>query len=572
MRSMPSPPDERFRARRLVATRAPVARRTRRGRRATRRVAATFARAVALVALIAGVPVRADTPRDSTVVVGLRAEPATLHPLYVTSVAGREIVELLYPTLLEEGRDALHFGPRLARSWEVRDDGRTVVFHLRRDMRWRDGEPVTADDVRFTWLLHTDTTVAWPHASTKQWIDDVEVLDRWTVAFRFGRRDLYALADANEGVILPRHVLEGVDRRALRSHAIARRSEGAGPFDLVRWEAGSFIELRARAGRSARAPGVRRVVFRIVPDLPTLLARVEHGDIDAFDGVPADAARRLAKRDDLRVIVYPSRRYAFVAWNCEHGALRDARVRRALGMAIDRRELIDALWGEYAQPVDAAIHPAVWGHLSTLAPLAHAPDSARALLGRAGWIDRDGDGTRENAAGEVLAVEILSSDNPVSVDGATIVQRDLAAVGVRARVRVLEFGAFTSRVLDGDYDAAWINWRAGTRADLTPMWHSASVPPRGYNFVRIRDARLDALVEAARASTDADSALSLWHEAQRRIHALQPAYFVAVPSEIAVMNRRLCAVEPTAAGLLATIRRWRLAPGCDGAGGFDAGE
>ncbi len=507
----------------------------------------------------------------STVVVGLRAEPATLNPLYVTSAAGRDIVELVYGTLLEEREDARHFGPRLAERWEVRDGGRTIVFHLRRDARWEDGHPVTADDVRFTWRLHTDTTVAWPHASTKSRIADVDVIDRWTVAFRFSRYDPWALADANEGVILPRHVLADVPRSALRTHAIGRRPVGSGPLALSRWEAGRFIELRARDDVSDGAPAIRRIVLRIVPDLPTLLARIEHGDIDAFDGVPPDAARRLARRADLRIVQWPSRRFAFVAWNCARPPLDDARVRRALGMAVDRASLIEALWGEYARPVDAAVHPTLWAHDATIPALGFSRREARAQLERAGWRDRDGDGELEDADGRALAVEIVCSDNPTSIDGATIVQHDLAAIGVRASVQVLEFGAFTQRVLDGHYDAAWVNWRAGTRTDLTPMWHSASVPPHGYNFMRIRDARLDALIEAARESADADSARALWRRAQRRIHALQPVFLVAVPSELGVLRRRICDVTPGPAGLLATIRRWRLAPDCAAspAGGFE---
>jgi len=129
----------------------------------------------------------------------------------------------------------------------IRADSLTVTFALRDDVAWSDGAPVTAHDVRFTWELEIDTLVAWPNRSVKERIADVEVVDDYTVRFRFAERYPYQLMDANDGVILPKHVLGGVPRAEIRECAFGRAPLGNGPYKLARGSRSSTSSSRETA-------------------------------------------------------------------------------------------------------------------------------------------------------------------------------------------------------------------------------------------------------------------------------------------------------------------------------------
>ena len=173
-------------------------------------IACTIALAIVVTAALAAVS-KGPALGANTLVVGTRAEPKTLNPVAITASESQQIAALLFQKLLAEQDDFMSFKPQLARAWSFSADSLDVTFVLRDDARWSDGEPVTASDVRFTWQVETDTTVAWPSASIKAHIRDVEVKDSHTVVFHFDQRSLYQLMDANDGVILPEHLLASIN-------------------------------------------------------------------------------------------------------------------------------------------------------------------------------------------------------------------------------------------------------------------------------------------------------------------------------------------------------------------------
>jgi len=502
---------------------------------------------------------------DSTLVVGLLSEPATLNPLAVSSAEALDIIDRMFLKLAEEQGDLLHFNPRLASAWHASADGLSITFVLRDDVRWSDGEPVTARDVRFSWSVQRDTLVAWPEADKKQSITGVDVLDDRHVVFHFDHRYPRQFKDANLGVILPRHILGELPRASLRNASFGRHPVGCGPYELESWKPGQSIVLRARPDYYEGPPRVTRVEFRVVPDMVALAARLKTGEVDVLESVPVDRARELKKQPGIRLYAYPSRRMAFIAWNLKRPLFADPAVRRALAMAVNRDELIQTLWGGYAKPFQSAIHPLLWAHDPHIQPIVYSPARAREALGSARWTDPDGDGVVESPNGTRFEFTLIVNNNPLRIDAATLVQSYLRRVGVVVHVRVLEFNTYIKRILSGNYDAAYVNWKSGTKADLKSMWHSGSVPPGGYNFTRYRNASVDRWIEQARAATSPDSARAPWFRAQEAIYKDQPALFLAVPQDVVALSSRFCNVHPNAISFFANLRDWKIVPDCDSA-------
>ncbi|HKW13749.1 MAG TPA: ABC transporter substrate-binding protein, partial [Candidatus Krumholzibacteria bacterium] len=494
----------------------------------------------------------------ATLVVGTRAEPKTLNPIAITASESQQIAALLFQKLLEEQDDFMSFKPQLARSWSFSADSLDVTFVLRDDARWSDGEPVTASDVRFTWQVETDTTVAWPSASIKEHIRDVEVKDAHTVVFHFDKRSLYQLMDANDGVILPGHLLASIARHDLKTAPFGRAPVGNGPYVLSRWDAGQLIELSRNAKYAGTAPRIERVVVKFVPDAVTLVAQLQAGEIDLLESVQAaDLAGIKAKRDDVQILDAPSRRMTFVAWNGARAPFDNVAVRTAMTAGIDRRAIIENVWGGRAKECTSPIVPLLWAYDPSIKAVKYDAKGAREALEKLGWRDRNGDGVLDRDR-KPFEFELLVNDAQNRVDIATMIQAQLKKSGVKVNVRVMEYGAYIDRILAMDYDAAVVEWKVQTKVDLTQLFATSAKRPSGYNFIGYSNARVDGLIGQALAERDMKRARQLWSEAQRAIYNDQPYTFIAVPDELTAVDDRFCNLKPSPISIFAHITDWRV--------------
>jgi peptide/nickel transport system substrate-binding protein len=498
------------------------------------------------------------------VVIGLLSDPKTLNPLVAASVESRNICDLIFLKLLEEQGDFVRFKPKLARGWEFGADSLTVTFALRDDVVWSDGTPVTAHDVRFTWELQVDTLVAWPSRSVKERIEDVEVVDDYTVRFRFSGRYPYQLMDANDGVILPKHILDTVPRAEIRACAFGRSPVGNGPYKLARWDSEQFIELERNPLYYEKGlPLLDRVVFRIVPDMPALVTQLESGEIDCLESLSLEAVSEIrSSHPEIRIYTYPSRQQLFVAWNLRNPLFGSRDLRRALAMAVDTDEMIRTLWGGMALPNTGPMHPALWAHDPSIAPIRFDPEAAKAILAKNGWADHDGDGILDNGGMRFEFEMITNQGNQIRADVMTMIQEYLRRIGVRVVIRTFEWNTFVGKITSGDYASCVFGWKTATKADLTDLWRSTSAPPAGYNIPRYTNAEVDSLIDLARNSLDLDAARRLWFRCQRIIFEDQPVLFLAVPYEVVGLNRRFCGVEPNAIGFFVNLPEWYEAESC----------
>ena len=529
------------------------------------RVANGAAPAVVLLCLAClSFPAPALAEGGSTLTVGLLSEPATLNPLVSTSAQTKDILERIYIKLLDEKDDFLNFNPRLARRWEYGPDSLSVTFYLRDDVRWTDGVPVTAEDVRFTWELEVDTLVAWPSSGIKSSIRDVEVVDTYTVSFHFTRRYPSQLMDANDGVILPKHVLGDVPRGELRTHEFGRSPVGCGPFKLGRWEAGRFIELvRNENYYENGKPYVDRVIFKFVPDMVTLTTQLKKGEIDVLESIPADLGAGLTEKyPNLKIYTYPSRQYVWIAWNVRHELFKDAEIRRALTMAVNRDEIIETLFGGLASECKSPIHSNLWAFDDGIEPLPYAPDSSRSVLGKHGWTDGNGDGILDKDGKPFQFEMMTNSGNQLRVDIVTMAEAYLEKVGVKVVVRTLEFGTVVDALLSGGYESCVFGWRTATKPDITNEWHSSSLPRKGMNVSFYQNPEVDALIDEAKVTLDQTRAKELWSRVQRIIYYDQPFTFVAIPHEVNAVDKRFCNIRPNAISFFYNLREWRTGGSC----------
>ena len=340
--------------------------------------------------------------------------------------------------------------PRLAERWEHSDDYREWIYNLRRDVRWHDGVPVTAHDVKFSLDLVTQQGYRF---------DAVTVLDAFTVKVRTSPG--YGTNGYQDDILYyPKHLLEALDPKQFENWEFWTRPVGNGPFRFVRYQPGTMIEYEANPDYYRGKPRIERVVLKFVGPAEggAGLTELLSGNVDVvMRGSPSQVARVL---EDPRFQVYYSVGRASgpaIVWKHNHPLFRDARVRRALTLAMDRRELRQLL----NLPADLPFGDGVYtsrqarkGEVPDLFP--HDPAEAHALLEAAGWHDRDGDGIRERDGRPFRFTAILSSgrDLPrLAVD----VQAQLRRVRIQMDIQVMDRSVVEGqRIGAGDFEAAFI--------------------------------------------------------------------------------------------------------------------
>ncbi|GJM45410.1 MAG: peptide-binding protein [Gemmatimonadota bacterium] len=495
--------------------------------------------------------------RGGTVVIGIPAGPDNLIDATSSTAVGDEVIARMFLPLTSLAADLESYEPELARRWESSEDGRSVTFHLAENARWHDGEPVTSADVLFTHELLTDPLVGYSARSYKDFITDVVADDDFTVTFHFDRRYPYQVLDASAGAILPEHLLKDAPRDQLVATDFARHPVGCGPFKFSRWEPQQFVELVANDDYFEGRPYLDRVLFRIVPEKTSLITQLETGEIDVMPNVPPHEIERLRKSaKHIRIQASEDRNYTYIGWDSTNPLFASARVRRALGMAIDREGLIQSLCYGFADPIDGPIHPRLWAHNPAIQPLPYDPAAARALLAEEGWVDSDGDGWLDKN-GEVFEFILKTNlGNQVRMDATILIQSMLQKVGVKVEPRTYEWNVLWSSVIDHSYESAvLVGWSIALKIDLKATFHTEAISGK-FNHTEYSNPRVDELIDGALAAETFEEARPLWYEVQERIVADQPYTFLYTIQSLLGVNERVRGTAPDFRGTYDNLHEW----------------
>jgi peptide/nickel transport system substrate-binding protein len=511
----------------------------------------------------------------SAVVAGA-ADIQTMNVLVSTEATSRMFQQdVLFMPLVRFDAD-LRPAPWLAERWDtvrVAPDTLELTFHLRRDVRWHDGRPTTARDVVFTYERAIDPATAFPNrASFDLWSPVVETIDSFTVRFRL-RPHADFLAIWDETAILPAHLLEEVEPARLAQHPFGTSPTGNGPFRFVRRAANQEWVFEANddfpealGGR----PYLDRLVYRVIPEQTTLLTELLTGRIDVYlTPNPAQTPRIEASRN-AHLLASPYRSYNYIGWNTRLPIFRDARVRRALTMALDRQGLVDALFYGHGDVGVSTSTPAHWAFdVQEGMKVPHDPEGARRLLREAGWEDRRGDGVLRDAQGRPFRFTLVTNQgNELRRDIAEIVQAQYRSLGITADVRVLEWNTLVA-MLDGTvnargerergFEAVISGWVNSLRKDDSAILHSRNLDGP-FQETGFSHPRTDALIDTLAVMVDRDQARPLWEAYHRLLLEQSPYTILHYPRRLLGHSDRLRGVEVDVRGDLVSARRWWIDP------------
>jgi len=317
-------------------------------------------------------------------------EPSNLIPILATDSASQDIVSRVFNGLLRYNPDIQLEGD-LAESWEILDEGKTIIFHLRRGVLWHDWEEFTAEDVEFTYQKLVDPEMPSPYGGDFEKVELFEVVDRYTVKVTYAESFSPGLASWTMW-IMPQHLLENEDFLATD---FARQPVGTGPYQFKRWVTGDRVELVAFEEYYEGRPKIDRVIYRVIPDQTTMFLELHQESVDSMGLTPLQYTRQTDSdyfKTHFQKFRYPSFGYTYLGFNLDRELFKETEVRRAINLAINKKEIIEGVLLGLGQVVTGPFTPESWAYNDEVLPEPFDPQKALVLLKDAGWEDRDGDG------------------------------------------------------------------------------------------------------------------------------------------------------------------------------------
>jgi len=470
---------------------------------------------------------------SETLRIALRAEPRGLDPILHTSNLSRIVSAQIYEPLIDFDPQ-LRPVPRLAVRWEREDGGRAWRFELRPGVRWHGGGEMGPDDVSATLRRVLDPLT--PSLDLKPLLAGA---GNPQITLPFGIRIPFDPPASDS--LLPWWSLSILPGGAGPDPAAADSPpRGSGPYRFASRRAGEWILLERNPDWWGGEPAIRYLLFRIFPEALTAVRALELGEIDIAMLRPADRGRADLAQARFRVHTVETPSVYAVLWNLRSpgGMFADARVRRALTLALDRPALAGRLRRGAAR-VAATLYPPLWQRgRETVPPLPFDPGEASRLLDEAGWRDGDGDGWRERD-GAVFSFPLLYAlEDELRRDTALLLQADLARVGVRVRLQRVEPVALVRRLRQHDFIAAVHAWRLDPEPYGYSLLHSSQASG-GLNYGGYADPVLDRLLEREAAAADPEARAAAGLEIEKRLRQECPMLFVCFPISLVGVNRRV---------------------------------
>ena len=454
---------------------------------------------VAIASCAAMLLAACSSPQDTagvkdTVVVAQGADAKTLDPHTTNDQPSSRVMIQIYSQLVETDAD-MNIVPGLAETWEQVDD-RTVLFHLRKGVKFHNGEELKASDVKFTF----DRMLASPMvAHIVDAIDSVAVVDDYSVTVKtkapFGPL-LYHLSHSAASIVNEKAVTEA-------GESYGQHPVGTGPYEFVSWAVGDSVTLKAFDDYYGGKQEVPNAIFRNIAEGTNRAIALETGEVDiSYDIEPIDK-KTVSEHEKLSLVEDRDLSMTYLGLNVNKAPYDNVKVRQAVAYAINTADIIDAVMMGSAVPTNSPISDRVFGHSKKARQYEQDYAKARQLLKEAGYEDG-------------FSTSIWVSDNPVRVQIAQVIQAQLREIGIRMSIEVLEWGAFLDGTARGEHDSFILGWGTVTGdADygLYALFDSHTHGSAG-NRSFYSNPEVDALLEAARISSDMDERKKLYSDIQ----------------------------------------------------------
>lgn len=513
-----------------------------------------------------------DRRVGGTIVLSSAADADVLFPPLTLSLLGKQVTDQVFDNLADVGTSLntvgdAGFTPRLADRWRWSPDSSFVSFHINPNAKWHDGVPVGSSDVRFTFQLVKDTSLASPLAANLDNVDSVTTPDSLTAVVWFHQRtpdEFYKVA--TPVVILPEHVLAKTAPAALNESAFARAPVGSGRFRFGGWDRAARIVLLADTANYRGRPNADRAIWLIASDYNAASLRFLNGEADFLDVVRPELVGQV-KAKGANLIVSPgSLDYGYVAFNLRNAGntgpnpvFGDRETRRALVMSVDRASIVRNVFDTLGL-ISHGPATRILATSDTTLGIPFDPVVAARTLDSLGW-RKDADGFRSRGKTPLAFSLMVPTSSPTRMRIAVLLQDQWKRAGANVRVEPLELNTFGGRMEDRKFEALLNAWHIDpTPSSVREEWASSEIRKGGYNETSYRNPAFDALVDSAIREMDPSRSAALYRRAYRVLIDDAPAVWLYELRNVHGASQRIDPVGIRPDAWWANLADWTVRP------------
>jgi peptide/nickel transport system substrate-binding protein len=474
-----------------------------------------------------------NKPDPNTAVMIIESSPTNLDPRVGTDAQSERIDKLIFDSLVRRD-DHFNLEPWVAEHWEI-PDPLTYIFHLRHDVRFSDGRPLTSADVKYTFDTIISGKIRTAKASTYQFVDHIEAPDPYTVIFKLKQPYATLLWNVSDGASA---IVPSGSSDDFNQHPI-----GSGPFRFVSMKQDEDVVVERNPNYWGTPAKIPRIRFIVVPDATTRALELRKGSADAaINALSPDMVMTLQRDPSLVTERAPGTIYAYLSMNLRDPILKDVRVRQAVAYALDRRPLIEYLWRGLARPASSVLPPEHWAFNPDVAHYAHDPVKATQLLDEAGY--KPGrDGVRFH-----LTMKTSTEESTRLL--AAVMQQQLRDAGIALDIRSYEFATFYADIVKGSFQLFSLRWIGGNEDPdiFENVFDSASFAPRRANRGYYSNPKVDSLIASGRSTVDQEKRRMDYFEIQRIVADELPYINLWYLDNVLVHSKRLKNVKLSPSG------------------------
>jgi peptide/nickel transport system substrate-binding protein len=435
-------------------------------------------------------------------------EPVNFNPILQNDTNSAWVVQRIYTGLVEIN-EKLEVAPDLATNWSQSPDGLQWTFKLRSGVKFSDGQPMTAEDVAFTYNAIKDKGYTGPRSGEFAALDRVEVVDPTTVKFILKEPFAPFLANLTYG-ILPKHLYGDKPVAEMKDNPANRKPVGTGPWKLGEWVPGQYLTLVRNENFYGDGPYIPEMVLKFVQDGNVAVAKLEAGEFD-IGAIPPTSVKRFQEKlsDQFNFYPYQGLGFEYLAFNLTRPGLGDKAVRQAIAYALDRQKIVSDILEGQGVVLNAPVPPASWAYADAPLRFTYDPTQATKVLEGAGY-KKGADGIYAKD-GQRLSYKITTNTgSPVRESECLFIQKALKEIGIEINLDLVELSVFQGKAMPtGSFDMV-LNRLNLNSVDPDPYtyFHSSQGKKNakgtfvGLNISQYSNPEIDKLLEDGRKTTD----------------------------------------------------------------------
>ena len=482
--------------------------------------------------------------QGSTLNLSISSNPSRINPILSTDSASSEISDWIFNGLLKYDKDGNIIND-LAASYKFITPTHLKI-KLKKNVKWHDGKKFTSKDVLFTYQKIMDKKVFTPLKSTFSKVKELKIINDYELDIYYYAPYFKALHIWMVGM-LPYHILK--DEKDLMSSKFNKNPIGTGSYKLDTFKPSSDIILKVNYDFFGKVPKIKKIRYKFIPDPNTQFAMLNQKKIDLGGLTPLQIDRQLKPefKNNFSIYESPSFSYTYMGFNLKREKFKNKKIREAINLAIDKKQLLDILFFGHAKVCNGPFLPGTFAFNEKITTHKQNIKKAKEILKQYGY-DKNN---------KFSFTVVTNANNSIRINAAQIIQHQLKKANIDMKIRIMEWQAFLNTiVLPKNFDAVILGWGLSLIPDARSIWHSKSYKKGGFNFVGYSNKIVDKNIEKAEITTDYKVLSKLYKEIFKQIATDLPYIFLYIPNSIVAVNKNIKNVSPSLIGITHNQEDW----------------